>query len=111
MLPYTTSTDHPYTTSTELNVALTYNVSTDSTDEINEPNPEPTYGTLNLDPNVELDWYDNNDVDYPQVDEGGREPAPELLSSRSVRISILVIDSGTIEATDVPKTIHLSRRK
>lgn len=96
---------------TKPNATLTYNVSTNSTDEVNEPNPEPTNGAFNLNPNIELDWDDDNDVNNSQVDEGGGEPTPELLSSWPVWISILVIDSGTVEATDVTKTIDLPRRK
>lgn len=90
---------------------MTYNVPTDSTDEVNEPNPKPTNGAFNLDPDVKLDWNDDDDVDDPQMDEGRSEPAPELLSSWSVWISILVTDSGTIEATDVTKTVDLPSRK
>ena len=42
------------------------------------------------------------------MDEGRGEPAPKLLSCRSVGITILVSDANTVELADVTKTVDLS---
>ena len=86
---------------------LTYNIATHSTDEIDQSDPQPPNCPLNLYSDVELYGDDDDDVNDTEVDERWREPAPELLSCWSCRVTILVPDAHTVEATDAAKTVDL----
>ena len=86
---------------------VTHNIASHSTNKVDEANPEPANSALDLNANIELDGDDDDNVDNTKMDEGRREPAPELLSCGAVWIAVLVTDTHSIEGTHITKTIDL----
>ena len=86
---------------------LTHNVSSDTTDEVYQPHPEPANGALYLDSDVQLDGHDDDDVDHTEVDEDGEKPPPELVGCGKVRSVIVAAHVHAIESTDILEAVHL----
>ena len=93
-----------------------YQVSTHSTDDVNDAHSKPANGPLYLDADIELHRHEQDDVDDSQVHEHGREEAPELLRVRLKRVwnSITVClftNQKFIETTYRSKAVHLQMQQ
>ena len=85
----------------------THNIAPNTTDEVDESHPQPTNGTLNLDPHVQLNHHHYESMDDTEMNKNGHEPPPELVCCRPPWLVVLLPNKGRIEATDVFQAIHL----
>ena len=85
----------------------THNISTNASDEIDESCPQPADGPLYLEPNVQLDGHDEDDMNNSKVDKDGEEEPPELVGVREVGGPRIGPHVGPVETTDSLETVDL----